>query len=93
MSQYVPSRITPGKHFSIGVFKPDRGNAYAHATEGEVERRADGSVQTFSYEMPGARTVRVMLDGRNTEGNRAKALHTLATEMVARGWVEEGTTL
>lgn len=87
MSQFIPSIITPGKHFSIGVYKPDGRPAYAYATEGTIERREDGSVESFGYEMPGARMIRVELSGRNTPVNRHVAMTRLTEAMTERGWV------
>lgn len=83
----IPSLITPGKFFSIGVSKPQRGPAYVFATEGEVERRDDGSVSSFGYEWPGCRQHRVNLNGNNTKGNRLNALKQLLTDMQENGWI------
>lgn len=85
----IPSLITPGKHFSVGVYKPQRGPAYAFTTEGEVTRREDGSVQSFGYVLFEARTHRVPLTGNNTKGNRITALKSLLNDMVNNGWISK----
>ena len=91
MNTYIPSLITPGKDFSIGVYKPQRGPAYAHCTEGTRERRENSDIESFSYEIPGARQHRVALQGTNTAKNRKVATRELLSEMVAAGWITADT--
>ena len=48
MSLNLLESSTPGKHFSLYVFKPDRGPAQVHASEGICGFREDGSVNSFT---------------------------------------------
>lgn len=83
----IPSLITPGKHFSVYVHKPQGRPAYAMATEGTAGLRDDGSVRSFEYELPGARQHSVNLNGNNTKRNRIEAIGQLLTEMAHQGWI------
>lgn len=47
-TQYYDSKI-PGKAWAMSVFRTSRGQIKAWAIHGNIERRADGSVQSFGY--------------------------------------------
>lgn len=76
---YIPS-TTEGKTWSVFVHKPQGRPAYASAIEGES--KDEGGFHSFSFMMFQARQYTVHLEGNNTAKNRAKALHTLRTQMV-----------
>ena len=48
MASIFLESTTPGKHFSLSVYKPDRGPAQVHASEGICGFREDGSVNSFT---------------------------------------------
>lgn len=88
--QYIPSKITPGKHFSIDVYKPGAGRRpYVYVTEGKLTIRESG-MTSFEYTMPGARHDRLELRGNNTAKNRKEAVLALLGKLVDAGWIYPG---
>lgn len=87
--QYIPSKVTPGKHFSIDIYKPQGRPAMACATEGTYTKLPSGN-SSFEYEMPGARMARVTLSGNNTAKNRREAVLALLGEMTDKDWIYPG---
>lgn len=85
---------TPGKHFSVSVYKPQRGPAVAYASEGIVEYREDGTVCAFTSEVFGAdRIHRVPLSGPATAKNKTRALCALQDDLEDKGWIVKGQVL
>lgn len=88
-SFYVPS-TTPGKSWNVYVHKPAGRPAYACAVEGVVKTHPIGA-QSFETVLFQDRTRMVDLPGNNTIKNRAIALDTLRTEMIAAGEIDQHT--
>lgn len=85
MTTFIPSLITPGKHFTVGVYKPQGRPAYATTTE--VDVHPDGS--GFGYILHEARMHRVALAGNNTPKNRERAIAALMSDLIDRGWIDK----
>jgi hypothetical protein len=86
MDHFIPSLITPGKHFSISIYKPQRGPALATSTEGTREDHGNGFIG-FSFMLFEARGLRTPLTGPNTVKNRMAAMRTLINELIQREWI------
>lgn len=88
MPQFIPSILTPGKHFIVDTYKPQRGPCLATASE--VQRTEGGGFTFMPFSDP---HLRVPFEGRNTDKNRAVALSKLLAEMKERKWIAEDATL
>ena len=92
MSIFLES-TTPGKHFSLSVYKPQRGPAYALAVEGIAEHNGD-RYTTFTTELFGDdRSHRILLGGNATRKNKVNALNAMQDDLEDKGWIPKGQTL
>lgn len=82
---FIPSLITPGKHFTVYVYKPQGRPAYASTTEVTVD--ADG--KSYEYVLGEALMHKVNLPGRNTPKNREVAVAALMSDMIDKGWIDQ----
>jgi hypothetical protein len=89
MSRYVPSKSDPSKVWSIGVYKPQRGNAVVSAVHGVYEKPNGSGFASFSTMLFQDLSFRQVLTGRNTPKNREAALLQLRQQLIDGGHIAE----
>lgn len=81
MSKFIPSLISPGRHFLVDVYKPQGRPAVMTASEVTVTAHGFTTIPTED------RRHRIPLGGNNTAKNRERAAAVMLADLVEKGWI------